>query len=140
MKGTIADLRLALRSLLKTRMVTALAVITLALGIGATSAIFSVLDATLLQPPPYPEPEELVAVWGVMPNRDIDTWQASPDMVERYRREAEQFEGFAAAFGNQHIFKANPDSQPEQVPGHTDRSDLLGVGPMAGRQFEAIDA
>ena len=143
MNGIIADLRLAVRSLVKTRMVTTFAVITLALGIGATSAIFSVLDATLLKPPPYPDPEELVAVWGVMPNRDIDTWQASPDMVERYRREAELFEGFAAAFGNQHIFKANPDSQPEQVAsvGMTwNLFDLLGVGPMAGRQFEAIDA
>src|SRR6056297_2876661 len=105
MKGTIADLRLALRSLLKTRMVTAVAVITLALGIGATSSIFSVLDATLLKPPPYPEPNELVAVWGVMPARDIDTWPASPNMVQRYRSEAGQFEDFAAAFGNQHIFK-----------------------------------
>src|SRR6056297_1187618 len=100
MNGIIADVTLAVRSLVNTRMVTTCAVITLALGIGATSAIFSVLDATLLKPPPYPDPEELVAVWGVMPNRDIDTWQASPDMVERYRREAELFEGFAAAFGN----------------------------------------
>jgi len=143
MSGIRTDLRIALRSLAKTRMVTMLAVITLALGIGATSAIFSVLDATLLKPPPYPEPEELVAVWGVMPNRDIDTWPASPDMVERYRREAEQFDGFAAAFGNQHIFKRNPDSQPEQIAavGMTwNLFEVLGVGPMIGRSFEPLDA
>ena len=143
MNGIIADLRLAVRSLFKTRMVTILAVITLALGIGATSAIFSVLDATLLKPPPYPEAEELVAVWGVMPNRDIDTWQASPDMVERYEREAEQFKGFAAAFGNQHIFKTGPDSQPEQIAavGMTwNLFEVLDVGPMIGRSFEPLDA
>lgn len=143
MNGTIADLKLALRSLAKTRMITALAIITLALGIGATSAIFSVLDATLLKPPPYPESEELVAVWGVMPNRDIDTWPASPDMVERYRRETEQFEDLAAAFGAQHTFKHRPDSKPEQVAsvGMTwNLFDLLGVGPIVGRPFESSDA
>jgi len=143
MNGIIADLKLALRSLMKTRMVTLLAVITLALGIGATSAIFTVLDATLLKPPPYQQPDELVAVWGVMPTRDIDTWPASPDMVQRYRRESEQFEDFAAAFGNQHIFKLRPDSKPEQVTsvGMTwNLFDLLGIGPIVGRPFEPGDA
>lgn len=143
MNGIIADLKLALRSLARTRMVTVLAVVTLALGIGATSAIFSVLDATLLKPPPYPEPDELVAVWGVMPNRGIDTWNASPEMVERYRREAEQFDGFGAAFGNQHILKVDPDSQPEQITaaGMTwNLFELLGVAPMIGRPFDAADA
>lgn len=143
MDALFEDFKLALRSLSRTRLVTLLAVLTLALGIGATSAIFSVLDATLLKPPPYPQSEELVAVWGVMPNRDIDTWPASPDMVERYRREAEQFEDFAAAFGNQHVFKRKPDSQPEQIAsvGMTwNLFDLLGVGPMIGRPFGAVDA
>jgi len=143
MSGIQTDLRIALRSLAKSRMVTMFAVLTLALGIGATSAIFTVLDATLLKPPPYPEPDELVAVWGVMPNRDIDTWPASPDMVERYRREAEQFDDFAAGFGNQHIFKRRPDSKPEQITsvGMTwNLFEVLGVSPVLGRGFEPADA
>lgn len=143
MHGWLEELKLVLRSLARTRLATALAILTLALGIGATSAIFSVLDATLLKPPPYPQSEQLVAVWGVMPNRDIDTWPASPDMVERYRREAEQFEGFAAAFGNQHVFKRQLDSDAVQITaaGMTwNLFDVLGVSPMLGRAFSADDA
>jgi len=143
MNAILDDLKLALRSLLRTRLVTVLAIVTLALGIGATSAIFSVLDATLLKPPPYPQPDELVAVWGVMPSRDIDTWPASPDMVERYRREAGQIEDFAAAFGNQHIFKSRADSRPQRITavGMTwNLFQLLGVSPMLGRSFEPMDA
>lgn len=143
MNGLIDDSKLALRSLIRTPLVSLLAIVTLALGIGATSAIFTVLDATLLKPPPYPEPEELVAVWGVMPNREIDTWPASPDMVERYRREAGQFEDFAAAFSNQHIFKRNPDSKPEPITsvGMTwNLFHVLGISPVLGRPFDAADA
>ena len=143
MNAILDDLKLALRSLWRTRLVTVLAIVTLALGIGATTAIFSVLDATLLKPPAYPQPDELVAVWGVMPSRDIDTWPASPDMVERYRREAGQIEDFAAAFGNQHIFKSRPDSRPQQITaaGMTwNLFQLLGVSPQLGRSFEPMDA
>jgi hypothetical protein len=58
-----ADIRLAVRSLLKNPGFTAVAVLTIALGLGANTAIFSFLDGVLLKPLAYPEPERLVQVW-----------------------------------------------------------------------------
>src|SRR5438132_13555678 len=61
------DLKIAIRTLARTRFVSVLAVIAFALGIGMTTAVFSIFNGVLLQPLPYPHPEELVAVYDTQP-------------------------------------------------------------------------
>ena len=67
LESLVADVRFGLRMLYKNPSFTAVAVLTLALGIGATTAIFSLVDATLLHPLPYPHPEELVRIEDDLP-------------------------------------------------------------------------
>src|SRR6188508_1632347 len=93
LKGFLQDVRYAARVMLKARGVTVVAVLTLALGIGANTAIFSVIDALLLRPLPYPEPERLVIVWQDLrgrggpptewtgPSQHFD-WKAQTDVFE----------------------------------------------------------
>src|SRR5262249_12258175 len=66
-----AELRQILRRLARTPMLTAIILITLAVGIGANTAIFTVLEGVLLKPLPYPRPDELVGVWHAAPSRNL---------------------------------------------------------------------
>ena len=68
-------------------MFTAITLITLAVGIGANSAIFSVLSGVLLKPLPYPNPDQLLAVWETAPGLDIKEINASPSTYFTFREE-----------------------------------------------------
>src|SRR3954454_5879305 len=92
----LQDLNYGLRMLLKDRSVTAIAVLTLALGIGANTAIFSVVNAVLLNPLPYREPDRLVALWENVPSHG--RWRTSPANFFDWKKQNTVFED-VAAFG-----------------------------------------
>lgn len=90
-----SDARFALRALRRAPLFTATAILTLALGIGATAAIFSVLNAVLLKPLNFEASERLVSVWHVAPGLGIDRVNQSTATYLTYRQEARAFEEFA---------------------------------------------
>jgi ABC-type antimicrobial peptide transport system permease subunit len=77
MDAFFKDLRYGLRSLMKYPMLAIIAIITLAIGIGANSAIFSVVNALLIKPLPFPELERVVAIWETQPSRGVVRNEAS---------------------------------------------------------------
>ena len=95
----ITDLKYALRMLIKTPAFTIIAVLTLALGIGANSAIFSVVDTVLLRPLPFPNPDQLVMIWGNSKSEpDAKYTQCFPDFFD-FREQSQSFSAMAAYTG-----------------------------------------
>src|SRR5438445_6787190 len=108
------DVRFAFRQLLKNPGFTAVAVLTLALGIGANTAIFSFVNTILLRPLPFMEPERLVMVYtSYQANDSHKNWVAAPTLNE-WRKQSAAFEGFAARSfdGCVLIGKCHPDTLP----------------------------
>ena len=130
------DLKFAFRQLLKNPGFTAVAVLTLALGIGANTAIFSVVNAILLRPLPFMEPERLVMVYTIYQASDSHkNWVAAPTFNE-WRRQSAVFEGLAARSFDGFVLTGK--DQPENIPGSRLSANifqLLGVQPMIGRDF-----
>ncbi len=141
MSGLLQDLRFAARGLARAPAFTTVALVTLALGIGANTAIFSVIDAVLLRPFPYGDPERLVLVWNRIEKSAIERAPvASPDLLD-YREQARLFEGFAAT-NNVNEMTLTGDGAPEQVKiaAVTDNFfEVLGVTPAQGRSFTPED-
>ena len=92
-----SDLRLALRRVVRGRFLSLAAVTTLALAVGANTAIFSVVDGVLLEPLPYPQDDRIVAVWGSHPKIGLET-ASLPDFVD-WKKRNEVFESLAAFTG-----------------------------------------
>src|SRR5919112_5654138 len=97
MNSLINDLQYGVRMLLKHPGVTAIAVITLALGIGANTAIFSVVNAVLLNPLPYKDPDRLVSLWENVPVQG--GWRGAPANFIDWKKQNTVFEG-VAEFGS----------------------------------------
>ena len=85
MERLIQDLRYGIRAMLKSRSFTAVAVVALALGIGANTAIFSVVDAALLRPLPYKNPERLVLIWHNYPSINLSQASICVPCYQEYR-------------------------------------------------------
>ena len=142
MDGWLKDTRYAWRTLRRDPAFSLVATLTLALGIGASTAIFSVVRTVLLAPLPYDQPEELVLVWGEMRNRDVTHFVSSPPDFMDLRQQADLFEDVGAVFAFQQPL-TDADAEPVQVGVGmiTDNLfGLLGVSPVLGRDFVPEDA
>ncbi|MBV8858085.1 MAG: ABC transporter permease [Acidobacteria bacterium] len=137
MTTLLQDARYAVRTLLKSPGFTLVAVLALALGIGANTAIFSVVKAVLLSPLPYPAPERLVWVREINPGSDILDEPASMPNYNDWRTQSRSFEG-VAAFGYAGGTITEGDREPERVAGMSTSAnffDVVGVKPALGRGF-----
>ncbi|HEX5707633.1 MAG TPA: ABC transporter permease [Pyrinomonadaceae bacterium] len=137
--GTLSqDLRYALRGLWKSPSFALVSVIVLALGIGANTAIFSVVNAVVLRPLPYKDPETLVAVWETMPGNDERS--VAPGNFADWRIESRAFEQLAAY--SSAALNLTSDGDPERLSGAAvtpNFFDTLGVAPALGRALTPED-
>src|ERR1700730_8755933 len=134
------DLRYGARMLRKKPGFTLIAVFTLALGIGANTAIFSVVNTVLLRPLPYGEPDRLVMVWGNFRGLNMMRLGASaPEFVD-FKSQTRVFTELAAF--QQMPFNLTGDEGPQRLSGLRATSELfrlLGVAPLSGRALDADD-
>src|ERR1051326_5454514 len=129
MNSLINDLTYAFRMLLKHPGVTAIAVITLALGIGANTAIFSVVNAVLLNPLPYKQADRLVALWSNVPGHG--RWRNSPATFFDWKKQNTVFEDVGALGASTRTLTGV--GEPEQLVGGRVSSGyfaVVGVEPM----------
>ncbi|HMB53213.1 MAG TPA: ABC transporter permease [Thermoanaerobaculia bacterium] len=141
MRDLWQDLRFALRTISRHPGYAAVAALTLALGVGANTAVFSVVDAVLLAPLPYPEADELVLVWENDRLRETEREGASyPDLVD-WRESSSAFSGLAA-WRSQDVALTGGDGEPERLSAGLASAELfavLGAGDggafAAGRPF-----
>jgi putative ABC transport system permease protein len=130
------DLRYGLRLLAKNTGFTAVAVLTLALGIGANTAIFSVVENVLLRPLPYDHPESLVEIWNTYPN--FQPIGLSPGDYFDWHRDARSFSAMGAYAERSAGYNLTGAGEPERVQAASVSFDLfalLGIRPVAGRTF-----
>jgi putative ABC transport system permease protein len=134
------DIRFGLRMLLKNPGITLIAIITLALGIGASTTIFSVVNAVVLRPLPFKEPDRIVYLWERDLKQGIDQYQLSPPNFIDYRDQSTVFEQIGA-FRSQ-SFNFTGVAEPERINGLRASAGYfaaLGVNPLLGRSFRPED-
>jgi putative ABC transport system permease protein len=133
----LRDIRYGVRSLARTPGFTAVAVLTLALGIGANTAIFSVVENVLLKPLPYPHPENLVEIWNTYPPQ-VPKGGLSPGDYADWHQQATSFSEMGAYAEISKGFNLTGDGEPQRVLVGYASSDLfpmLGARVVAGRSF-----
>ena len=134
------DLRYGLRTLLKNPGFTIVAVVALALGIGANSAIFSVVNSVLLRPLPFKSPKQLVMVWENAAHLGFPKNTPSPPSFLDWQRQNTVFTGMAAM--SERSFNLTGVGEPERLEGRrvsANLFDLLGVPALLGRTFVPDD-
>ncbi|HXT29327.1 MAG TPA: ABC transporter permease, partial [Vicinamibacterales bacterium] len=135
-----ADTQYALRTIAKRPLFYSLVVLTLALGIGANAAIFTVVNGVLLRPLPYPQPDRLMMVWTHNPRQGFDKDVSTYPNFDDWRRSSQSFEHLSAYFGASVTLTGSGD--PAQIRGARvtpEFFETMGVAPFRGRGFSAAD-
>jgi predicted permease len=138
LRGLGGDFRYALRALRRSPGLSATVVATLAVGIGANAAIFSVVDAALLRPLPFAEPERLVAFWGTAPEKGLPVVNYPDALYVYFRTRSRTMDPIAAYDGAGLTLTGR--GEPERLEGAVVTADffrLLGRPPLLGRTFLA---
>jgi putative ABC transport system permease protein len=138
MTNTLQDLRYAARALRKNPGFTAIAALTLALGVGATTAIFSVVNAVMLRPLPFTEPDRLVRIWESNVERGWPTFAVSHPNFLDWRSQSRAFESLAATTNAGFTWTSNGEA--EVIPGLSVTATFLPtlkISPALGRNFLA---
>jgi putative ABC transport system permease protein len=133
----LRDIRFALRSFLKRPGFVAIALVALALGIGANTAIFSLVNAVVLQPLPYEDPDRLVWVWGNVRNGGNRASVSPPDFLD-FRSQNKTFEQFAASGTSPLPVNLTGSGEPERLTASGVTGNYfqaLAVTPALGRPF-----
>ncbi len=134
MNGLLQDIRYALRQLVKTPGLTVVVLTTIALGVGANTALFSVVNGVLLNPLPYPQPEQLVTLRESKPN--FEWGSISYPNFRDWQKDNHTFSSLAVS--RSYAFSLTGAGEAMQVTGEYVSSDfftILGVKPMTGRTF-----
>ena len=140
MTTLLYDLRYAFRMLLKNPGFTLAALITLALGIASSTAIFSVIDGVLLHPLPYPDSENIVVLSPTTRSTGVPGGAHAPANYIDYAAQNEVFTEMSASRGEQ--FSLSDGDRPERVRGTMTTSNifpLFGVAPVLGRALQPTD-
>jgi predicted permease len=133
------DLKFAVRSLIRQPAFALITILTLALGIGANTAIFSVVNGVLLRPLEYPKPDQLVFVTSQFPTLGFDQfWVSMPEFVE-YRDNTQSFSSVGAYSVSAVNLGTDPPSRPVRAQVTSELMPTLGVQPVHGRVFNAAD-
>jgi putative ABC transport system permease protein len=142
MNKLLQDLKYGTRILLKQPGFTLVAVVTLALGIGANTAIFSLVNSILLRPLPFRDPDRIVRMIQASPKLGLATWGVSQAGFNAYREQNRSFE--TMAIYNNSATNLTGEGEPERLPVATVTADffkVFGVNPQLGRTFvEGEDA
>src|SRR6059058_4533996 len=133
----LKDIRLSLRQLINQPPFKAIAVLTIALAIGATTAVLSLVNGLLVRPLPYQEPQQLVLLLQHFKSQNLERIPVSPPEFKDYETRARSFEKLGA-FGYTDFNLAGED-RPDRIAGATVTAGvlpLLGVSPIKGRFFQ----
>lgn len=137
MNTLVQDVKYALRMLAKAPGFSAIAILTLAVGIGANTAIFSIVDAVLLRPLPFKNPSRLVMLWEGLPEIGFPKIEGSAPDVALYEREQKSFESIGT-FQNKDFDISGGSGEPERITAARVSASvfpMLGISPLIGRSY-----